>query len=462
MLKNFFALVCLALFIGACNEDSNIGEDLLSDQKLDLSYKNNFSINANTVLSEDAISYTFTKSVLNAVNSLSPSSSIIGEINDPKFGKIKASFYSRVIFNPNFPIPVFKDLSLDSAVLTLAYDTVGFYGDKTAAHNFLIEEITEDYDKEDSIYISKKLTTGRVIGQKTFVPNVKDSIQIINHADSTKQKLSPRIRVRLDDQWANEVYKNALLVDGATGTSEEVNNTLYKVFKGMKISSTSDGKSFLGLNVSDASINSGGQTRLTFYFKEIDNDEVEYSFYMSSQKFNSFEIDNTSSTIADFINSPEKSDSLLFLQSMSGPSFYIETKDLSVLKNKNISHASVDFTIANLADDNLKLFPPVTQIIASYKNKDGKLTIIDDVANLISIGAPLSSGFGGGLTGKINEKQTYSINVTNHLKSLIEDESIDRKIYISANNRSIRPNISIIYGPKHSKFPIKLKIVFAD
>jgi Domain of unknown function (DUF4270) len=457
MSKNLFPLFCLALIIAACNSATNIGEDLLNDEKLDLSYKNNFTIGASTILSPDALSFTYTETQLGETNLLTPETGIIGDLYDAKFGKIKSSVYSKIIFNPNLgTIPTFKDLTFDSAVMILAYDTLGNYGASNVVHNLMVEEISEDYADADSIYSSRKLTTSKVIGTKSFIPNSKDSITIFDHTDSTKQKLAAQIRVRMDDEWAKALYTNDIIKNGLSTT--EANEKLYSFFKGVKISSTTEGKSLIGLNLNTQAVSSTGLTKLTFYLKEADGDKISYSFYFSTIKFNSFEIDRQGSEIEQYIDKPERSDSLVFLQSMTGPSFYLDLQDLTDLKDKIINHAAIEMTVANLADDNLTELPPVLQLMAS-KKVDGKYVIIKDVADQISNGYTLATGFGGALTG--TTKKTYSINITKHLKELLEDESLDRKIYITANNRSIRPNRSIIYGPKHSQYPIKLKVAFA-
>ncbi len=452
MLKNLAIFFCLALLIAACNNSSIIGEQLLSDEKLDLSYKNNFSIGASTILTDVPISYTFTRSNLGETNLITPETGMIGDLNDPKFGKIKCSLYNKIIYNPNLAIPIFKSVSLDSAVLVIAYDTIGNYGVKGAVHNLIVEEIGEDYESNDTVYTNQKLSTKRIIGQKTFVPNNKDSISIINHTDSTKQKLPAQIRVRIDYDWAKELYTNAVIKDGPT---DDANGKLYSIFKGIKISSTTDGKSLLGINLSSQSINSSGISRLTFYFSDITKKKLEYSFYYSSFKFNSFEIDRQGSLVEQYIDQPEKSDSILFLQSLDGPGFYLELKDLSLLKDKIINHASIEMTVADINNE----YRPVAQLIAS-KKENGKYVIIRDVADLVAQGYPLALGFGGLLSG--TTVQSYSINITKHLKELVEKDELDRKIYITANNRSIRPNRTVLFGPKHSQYPIKLKVVFAE
>ncbi len=461
MSRNYTVLICLALFSFACNEPSDIGEGLLKDDKLELSFKNSFEIEALTTKIEDPISFLYYKNLLGLQELISPDVAIIGQMDDPKFGKINGSFYSRIVYSPNLPIPIFKNLFLDSAVLSFAYDTIGFYGDRSATQTIVIEELDESIKGIDSIYSSQKFKTKKIIGQKTFVPNFKDSISIINHADSSKIRVPAQVRIQLDREWAKALYNHPDLVDGpAEANSDELLNN---VFKGIKVSTSSDGKGLIGLNTSASAIGSSGLTKLTLYFLNSSNKKVEYPFYFNYQKFNSFEIDNNGAEVENFIDNKEKSDSLLFVESMNGPGFTIDFKDLSLVKDKTINHAILEFTLAELPNDNLTKFNPVTQLMASYRDDKGKLIVIKDVSDLISSGLPLSLGFGGGLkSDKTSGKKTYSLNITKHLQQLLKTSPKDRKIYIFPNNRSIRPTRSIIYGPKHSTYPIKLNITYVN
>ncbi|MBK8700669.1 MAG: DUF4270 family protein [Saprospiraceae bacterium] len=432
---------------------------MLNQEKLDLDHTTNFNIKAATIPGEDVIGFSYVVSNSGGTSLVTPNTGLVGDIDDPIFGKIKSSFYGRIIYNPNQAVPSFKGMALDSAVLVLAYDTLGFYGKSGVVHDLTIQAIDEDYGDMDTIYCSKKLAVKPApIGEKSFIPAPKDSLSIISHTDSTKLRVAPQIRIRMDQQWAFDFIINPIILEGPTS---DQNEKLYEVFRGIKISSSTGSQSILGLDMSSTSRLSGGITKLFFYFTESDGDKVSYSFYLNDRKYNSFELDPTFGEVNGFLNDEVKGDSLIFLQSMTGPAFYLELPTLETLKNKIINHAVIEFTVNGDSRYLKDMYTPLTQILAS-KKVDGKLEVIDDVADLLAARLPLNLGFGGGLQGKISEKQSYTINITKHLKGLLEDENLDRKIYISAYQRAERASRVVLNGPKNSGSPIKLKVTFTE
>lgn len=458
-IKFLFSAAALSLLFFSCQDANNIGEDLLSNEKLDLNYQTSFEMNAMTIPGEDVIGFTYTTSTATGTNLVTPNTGLIGDINDPIFGNLKASFFGRLVYNPNQSVPSFKAMTLDSAVLVIGYDTLGNYGKTNVVHDLIVQAIDEDYGDRDTLYASKTLAVKpEIIGEKSFVPAPKDSLTIISHADSTSQKVPAQIRIRMDQQWAYNFIKTPIIEEGPTS---DQNEELYKVLKGIKISSSTGGESILGLNMSSTARLSGGVTKFYFYLTEADGDKVTYSFYLNERKYNAFEIDNSVGEVNNFLNDEAKGDSLMFIQSVTGPNFYVELPDLNTLSDKIINHAVLELNIADDPIYNTGVLKPSVQIIAS-KKVDGKLVVIQDVADVIARSLPFDLGFGGGVEGDFGEQRKYAVNITKHLKSLIEDPTLDRKIYFSVYLRSERISRTILRGPKNSKAPVSLKVAYTE
>ncbi len=452
-------LVSLVLLLNACQDPNAIGESLLNNEKLDLNFQSGFPIKAVTIPGEPLIGFTYTTSVTNGTNLVTPATGLVGDINDPVFGTLKSSFFGRIVYNPNQSVPNFTGMVLDSSVLVIGYDTLGFYGNKKATHDLIVQEIEEDYGSRDTLYTTTTLMVKpEIIGVKTFVPAPKDSLTIRSHSDSTVVKVGPQIRIRMDHTWANNFINNPIINAGPTS---DQNEKLYEVLKGIKISSSTGGEGILGLDMSSTARLSGGVTKFYFYLTEADGDKVTYSFYLNERKFNSFEIDNAVSEVSAFINDESKGDSLVFIQSMTGPTFYADLSDLSVLNDKIINHATLQLAIADDAAYNTGSLTPPAQIIASYK-KDGKLVVIEDLADLISRSIPFNLGFGGQVTGDLGSKRYYSFNITKHLKALLEEPTTDRKIYFSVYQRYERISRAILRGAKNSQSPITLNVTYTE
>ncbi|MBL0082960.1 MAG: hypothetical protein IPP37_11245 [Saprospiraceae bacterium] len=91
-IKFLFSAAALSLFFFSCQDANNIGEDLLSNEKLDLNYQTSFEMSAMTIPGEDVIGFTYTTSTTTGTNLVTPNTGLIGDINDPVFGNLKASF----------------------------------------------------------------------------------------------------------------------------------------------------------------------------------------------------------------------------------------------------------------------------------------------------------------------------------------------------------------------------------
>lgn len=458
MFKNIFFILAIIFTLFSCQKDNNLGEVLLQNEKIELSHKNNFEIKAGTFKGEDPIGFNIFVDIYNNVSLISPNIALIGDIQDPIFGSTKSSFYARLVYNPNAGIPSFSGLTLDSAVLVLAYDSLGFYGNNKGVHNLTIEEISEDYKDIDTVYSTKDLmTTGSIIASKSFIPNYKDSLTILAHTDTSSLKIPAQLRIRMDQQWAENLIKNPLI---ETAPTDDFNDVLYSVIKGIKISSSSDGKGILGLGVDDSDIGSSGLTKMFFYFTDATNVKSNYTFYFSRQKFNSFDLDYSGSVVESFIDNESKGDSLVFLQSMNGLNFYVDLKDFTTIKDKIINFAELEFTVATLPGDNLSTHSPVLQLLA-FEDSDGKKIEIDDISLLQELQLPVASSFGGYLN-KETSPMTYRLNISRYIKKLQQENIPDTRIYIRPDSRINQATRSVIFGPKHSTYPIKLKVIMTE
>ncbi|MFM2394406.1 MAG: hypothetical protein RLZZ546_2388, partial [Bacteroidota bacterium] len=115
--KNIFLFLAL-LLIFSCNENSSIGEGLLSDERLDLDYTNNFIIKGATYINKPSISYFRNVDQFGQLRIATPSTALIGNLDDPYFGKLKSAFYASIVYNGAQSIPSFTDYVLDSAVMS--------------------------------------------------------------------------------------------------------------------------------------------------------------------------------------------------------------------------------------------------------------------------------------------------------------------------------------------------------
>jgi hypothetical protein len=445
----------------ACQEETNLGESLLKDEKVDIEFTSDFNLIGNNFIQDKIASYIFTPAPIGGQAAIvSPGTGMIGELTDPVFGKIQGSIYSKLIYGTT-SAPSFKDLRLDSAFIIMRYDSMGVYGNKTEPHRITVQEITEDYLALDTIYSNKKLAvSSTIIGEKILIPAPKDSIKTLRHSDSTMVKLAPQIRIRLKDTWAKSFFNNPIINGGVTG---DINGELYKVLKGIKITSSAT-QSLLGVDIDlTGATSSNIPIMVLYYTNPSTKTKTTYSFQFSSLKFNSVELTTSGTTASGAIGNQGKSDQYLYLQSINGQGVSVELPSLTALSNKIINHAELVLTVAELPGDNLKLYPPIPQLIAS-KNVGGKKTVIKDASDLINAtpSLSLSTAFGGVLLGNSGGTRSYKIIITKHIKEILAGKTEDNKIFLSALNRGERPHRTVFYGAKNSTNPIKLRITYSE
>lgn len=163
MLKNIWGkltlgtLVVISL-ISCVKEENKIGDDLIGGQ--------------NTITQFiDTVEVSTRIKVVDSVKSANLNYSILGAINDPKFGKTTASLYSQLFLEQN-NINFQAGATLDSIVLILPY--LDYYGDTTTNQNFKIFEVSEVIDTFKT-YSNESYTTSDVIGDHTFTPHPVES-----------------------------------------------------------------------------------------------------------------------------------------------------------------------------------------------------------------------------------------------------------------------------------------------
>ena len=461
----FVFTALLTLIFTSCEDTSIVGNDLLDDEKFDLVFEDNFNLQAVTIPSHLRISSNSGYTIF---------SNLTGKIVDPIFGETEASVYTRVLFNFS---PKFENVILDSAVLIMSYDTAAYYGNVNAIHDLQIYEITEDYLSKDSIFSNDAIgTSSSMIGHLSFKALPKDSLSILNHDDTTLVKIPAQIRVRLDDVWANDFISNPLFADE---NQNGVDSFLYKVLKGFKIENHTNDNAMLGLGIGGTSTSQNSLNSLVIYYTKNDTTKAKgfYNFPVMTTRscFTQGLPKYSGSSVGQAMNDVSIGDSLLYIQSFGGSSIKINFSDLSSLENKIINQAIIELTVAELPGDDIESFAPPTQLLAANVDKTtGKWSLISDAQNLFTVqSSSLLYGFGGLLETSSNV-QKYKINVSNWIKERLKDPTLDRNLVITANLlygiknttppffANERANRSVIFGPKNSQHPLKMRVTYTN
>jgi len=54
----------------------------------------------------------------------------------------------------------------------------------------------------------------------------------------------------------------------------------------------------------------------------------------------------------------------------------------------------------------------------------------------------------------------YTLNITNHIKSALKDNTYNSDLYIGILTESETPHRAVLFGAGHSQYPMKLKITY--
>ncbi|MDF1694552.1 MAG: DUF4270 domain-containing protein [Saprospiraceae bacterium] len=460
-MKKFMAcaLFVSAIFITACTDGTIIGGDLVGDEEISILFEDGFEFSGQTVLGDSIATYNITTT---------NQTYLLGQIDDPTFGKYSSDIYTAIAFNSAFPN--FDNTVIDSIVLDLEYDDAGFYGDTTVSHTIEVFRVIEDFVSRDTIFSNESFMTDMVpLATKTLVPSRSATIPFKVRdldVDSTID-LSPRLRIQLDNAYGTEILEN--------GDAEVSDSALIEAFKGLYIRTTPNGSSMMGLNFNENPDFNDGIARLHLYYTKTNSNGEEfpedYSYLLRSVTSSTFNHDYDGSAVGDALIDPLGSDQFIYSHSMAGVNAEINFPDLNFLDNNNqdtiiINSAQLVLTVnEDEAMFQTETYPPATQFVLSKDNEEGEgRVLIDDITKDgidLSFGLQIHDGIvRETILDDGSEVKTVSFVITDYIRNLLNDDISSSKITISPIGRSESPRRTVFYGLNHPDFPAKLRIAY--
>jgi len=446
----FFAAVLVSLLLSACDDGIVIGEDILNEEEINTGVTDDFTLSAVTVPGEPI--YTF-------VQDRDRQTYTLGEIDDPIFGKYSSDMYLSLTYAS---FPDYSDSVLDSMVLVMEYDTIGFYGDSTAVHDVNVYRVVEKFSDLDSINADQELARGDLLGSRSLVPEPLDSVTIDSRLDvGEKIKTGPQLRIPLNTPEAIAIAEQ-LVTDTMLAESSE---KLVDFLNGLYIEARSGGVAMLGLRMDAAATGS-----LIMYTTKSDTLKQAFAYRFNNEVFAHVEHDYAGSVVEAFVGDEQKGDSLLFLQGLVGLDAEINLPELSAFENRIINKATLTLTVAELQQDfPLDQYPIDRQLFGNQIDDDGDRVLVDDIIKLGATASGISNGlviFGGRpetvdlATGE--QVRQYELNITDYLQRLAAKGKTDAKLILTPFSREQSPRNTVFYGPGHSTYPIKLRINFTE
>jgi len=421
-----------AFYISGCIESTSIGGDILRDDEINVEFIDTTTLIMKSVKNDSIRVFPSTLNIF-----------LLGTLQNDEFGKESASLYCN--FKTNGLIPE-DNFEIDSVVLSLIVDTL-VYGNKAAFHEIKVYELEENIETDDNLFYSNSefQHTPSLLGSKV-ISSIADSVTVIEPEGDTI-KYFEQIRINLDKTLGERIFSD---------TNTLKNDTLFKeLFKGLYIESVVNGENSI-LNLKAIDSKNQNITKIEVYYTA--GSKLKSLKYFIDKSVSHFEHNYQSSEVIEYFNDTIKADSFLYIQGMEGVKLNVDIPDFEYLKNKNINKAELVFYVVE--NDNLGKLP--SKIITTYEDFEGNIVAIDDYKE-----SGLSGGsFYGGTVEEIEidgvNVKRYIINLTLHIRHLLNTENYRTNISIEPFNRKIDPGFVKFYGVKNDKYKPKLNILFSN
>jgi hypothetical protein len=422
--------IILLSFLNSCKEPDSIGTEIqpIGDQLNVETY--NVPLTAYSV-KEDSIRSD--ESVYN----------LLGLNDDPVFGKNAASFYTQLRLPSSNPD--FTGCTLDSIFLSLDYKKI--YGDTNSQMTVKVYELASDI-YVDSVYYSNRelLTTGTVIGSKTFVPKLKDSVYL----GTDTVPVAPHLRIKLNNDWGIHKFLDA---SGSTSLSDNAN--FIKYFKGIYVTTTSaSGRgSIVGFDL----LNS--LSKITLYYKK-DTTKHAYNLVINENCARIGHFNHSKYHYADLYLRSEiygdtaKGDSILYLHSMAGLKVRVLFPNLkdTLLKYGKVAINKANFIVDLDNNDYTESdYAPPPQLVL-LEELDGKIRFLIDQYDGMTY-------YGGAYNAS---KKEYKFNIARHIQQILDGAKDNLGLYLVVWTAD-RPNSAnrvVLKGPKRKTGNLRLQITY--
>lgn len=424
---------CLAVicFYG-CGDSTTIGSDIFSEDEIGVEFVDTISIRAKTI-SLDSI----------------PARSIellIGSLDDPIFGRTRAEIVGKIDINSLSDVPIdnISRLTIDSLVMILALDANRNYGDSLQNRISLeVFQVDQALSTDDILFTNRVVNTFEdPIGSvNNYLLNF-DSIAVFNPLLDTIETVFPQIRVAMEDEFLNWWQQEILNTD----------TPIEDVFNGFKIG-TSETKGFMtSVNLA---FNEG--TRFRMYYTQNDSTRI-YDYLIDTPTFNLLETDNEGTDVGAAIDDLAIGNNMLYLQPLQGTQIELDLSGLKVLEGNIINEVNLQMTVAEQNVGNLDYFAPIPNLRASIFDEDGVLIDVEDFPSQSGLGT-IEAFFGGNLED--NDAlgvMEYNLNITQFVRNRLIDGEF-KPLFIEGYFSGLS-NRSVIFGPRHGLYPMKLNITY--
>jgi hypothetical protein len=433
-------MLLFAMTVLSCGTDSDAGEFVVGSDYLALS---------NKVILIDTVTVEMSTINFDSLITSSQSRILIGNYDDPLYGKVKSNSYFQLASDSYSLINTGSDTEttnyvFDSISMILKYDNY-YYGDTTKVQTFDIHRLTQKVkpNTDDSNFYNNSALTysEESLGSISYKPRPleKDSINIkMNDAFGAAlfQKLKKREITDFDS--FSEYLKGLVLVP-----------------------TSSNSASVVGFHVAT------GKVRLYYSKYQADTEETPYvldfTILDAAKQFNSISLDKTGTLLQNLPVSSSKLSSLLtdhqgYIQSGTGVACKIDFPNIRQLKYISDKGAIVDAQL---------LLKPVNNTYSEkYPLADSLRIYVGDNLNRISgslVNSANTAVFGilNKKSDEFNENVGYVVPIGNFLqKEMLKQSDSRSSLILTLPGISKTVNRIVLGDQKHLNNKIQLKIYY--
>ena len=367
------------------------------------------------------------------------SRSLFGVYNDEIFGKTTGSSY--VQFNLSTAQLQFPSgTSIDSVVLKIAFDNV--FGNEEYVHKMNVYELSEAFEEEGEYFNTSTLAfNSTAIGTASFVPDLTDS------TSSDTSITGPHISIPLDISIGQRILDHGLFEDNAD---------FVDLFKGIHCENDPS---------TDPAIGDGNLTYLNFIsentkmfvyytFPSDDGSQIseKYEFLVgtSTPRFTNYTHDFTNSPVIDQLDQTGLEEN--YVKPLGGLKTKIMLPNLqNIAANGSvvINKAELILTIAEGSDD--ELVPP-SRLVLLTQDEDGENVFLTDFFE--------GTDYYGG-EYDINSG-TYKFNIARHINELLNENKVDRGLFLFVSGSSVNANRLILQSGSASENKMLLNLTYTQ
>ncbi|MDW7692418.1 DUF4270 family protein [Flammeovirgaceae bacterium SG7u.111] len=411
--------ISLAMSLLQCTDPTQIGNDIVERELLDVVFIDTISLGMSTIIISDS---------LNTANS---SRHLIGYVETENIGSMQSKAYFKFQADSveNYPD---EDARYKYAEFELVYDGY-FYHDTTQEFSLSFHAMKEELelDEDDALYNTSTFPYEQTpLGELIFKPQPR------------RQK---SLLVPLDESFAQAFFEYAQATDEGDFIED-----FYDNYPGFVIEAdTNYANCFLGFST---------QSKLTFHYRR-SGEDLEFTIPSSGLNFNQISNDRSNTELKDLLTSTDAISSKLtdrqsYMNDGVGMGIKINFPSLTEVK---------EILSKNIVIDAVLVLKPVQGTYGNYRPLPTNLTFYEiDKKNRILQELSLVNTLY--VDEEFGEATEYRIDITEYIKSKVEQVGeIEEALYLKGGNETLGLTVNqLTLGDSENKYKSHLELLILD